>query len=60
MAYTKGAFTNYVDRKTYMVKEMSTDVHIRCIHGQPFVHVGMKFSILVLKDREIVKSVKIF
>ena len=52
--------TTWTERHTYMVREMSTNVHVRYIHGQPFVHVGMNFSIFVFKDRKIVKSAKIF
>ena len=43
--------TTWTERHTYMVREMSTNVHVRYIHGQPFVHVGMNFSIFVFKDR---------
>ena len=52
--------TTWTERHTYMVREMSTNVHVRYIHGQPFVHVGMNFSIIVFKDRKIVKSAKVF
>ena len=50
----------WTERHTYIVREMSTNVHVRHIHGQPFVHVGINFSIFVFKDRKIVKSAKIF
>ena len=34
--------TTWTEWHTYMVREMSTNVHVRYIHGQPFVHVSMK------------------
>ena len=38
-----------------MVWEMSTNVHVRYIHSQPVVHVGMNFSIFLYKGIKIVK-----
>ena len=59
--YVRGrSQTTWTKRHTYMVREMSTDVHVRYIHGQPFAQVGMNFSIFFFKDRKIVKSAKIF
>ena len=35
--------TTWTERHTCMVREMSTNVHVRCIHGQYFVHVDTNF-----------------
>ena len=48
--------TTWTERHTYLGREMSTNVHVRYIHGQPFVHVGMNFTIFLFKDRKVVSK----
>ena len=53
--------TTWTERHTYMGREMSTNVNVRYIHGQPFVHVDMiSFKILKSEKNLLYKKLMFF